>query len=44
MIETAGLAILFGWLIFAALLCLLAFFILRRPADPVRKPGRREQP
>ncbi|HEU5270451.1 MAG TPA: hypothetical protein VFU36_11060 [Jatrophihabitans sp.] len=43
MIQTGGLAILLGWLLFAALLCVLAFFVLRRPADPVRKPGRRDQ-
>jgi hypothetical protein len=35
MIETGGLAILFGWLLFGALLCVLAFVILRSP-----KPDR----
>lgn len=43
MIDTGGLAILLGWLIFAVLLGVLAFFVLRRPADPVNKPGRRDQ-
>ena len=34
MIETGGLAILFGWLIFAALLCVLGFFVLRKSSGP----------
>jgi hypothetical protein len=29
MIETGGLAILFAWLIFGGLLCVLAFVVLR---------------
>ena len=33
MIETDGLAILYAWLLFAALLCALAFVILRKSAD-----------
>jgi hypothetical protein len=45
MIETGGLAILFAWLIFAGLLSLLAYFILRTPADPVSEAERRpDQP
>jgi hypothetical protein len=35
MIQTGGLAILLAWLIFAALLYLLGFFVLRTPGDPV---------
>jgi hypothetical protein len=42
MIETDGLAILYSWLIFAGLLCILAFVVLRssanrRSADPTKK-------
>jgi hypothetical protein len=35
MIQTGGLAILYAWLIFAALLASLAHFVLRKPTDPV---------
>jgi hypothetical protein len=40
MTQTGGLAILFAWLIFTALLGLLAFFVLRTPADPVSEATR----
>jgi len=32
--DTGGLAILFAWLIFAALLATLAFFVLHRTRPP----------
>jgi hypothetical protein len=34
MTETGGLAVLFAWLIFAALLAMLAFFLLRPSSNP----------
>jgi hypothetical protein len=34
MIENGGLAILFGWLLFGGLLCVLAFLILHRSGGP----------
>jgi hypothetical protein len=34
MTDTGGLAILFAWLIFAAILAVLAFFVLRPSNDP----------
>jgi hypothetical protein len=34
MTETGGLALLFAWLIFAALLAVLAFFVLRPASNP----------
>jgi hypothetical protein len=40
MIQTGGLAILFAWLILTALLALLAYFVLRAPADPVSEATR----
>jgi hypothetical protein len=42
MTETGGLAVLFAWLIFAALLAVLAFFLLRPVSDPDDEAG--EQP
>ncbi len=34
MTETGGLAVLFAWLIFAALLAVLAFFLLGPASNP----------
>jgi hypothetical protein len=42
MIETQGLAILYGWLIFGGLLCVLAFVVLRSHAD--RSGSTADQP
>ena len=41
MIETGGLAILFGWLIFGGLLCVLAFIILHNSAEAANGPPRK---
>jgi len=41
MTQTEGLAVLFAWLIFAALLCLLGFFVLRTPHDVTEESKRR---
>jgi hypothetical protein len=39
--DTGGLAILFAWLIFAALLATLAFFLLRPSGEPDDEVERR---
>jgi hypothetical protein len=39
MTETGGLAVLFAWLIFAALLAVLAFFVLRPASNPDDEAG-----
>jgi hypothetical protein len=41
MTQTGGLALLFAWLIFAALLTVLGYVVLRSPADPVSEATRR---
>jgi hypothetical protein len=41
MTQTGGLAVLFGWLIFGALLALLAWFVLRHPPDEMAEARRR---
>jgi hypothetical protein len=40
-IQTGGLAILFAWLIFAGLLSVLGFLVLRTRADPHSEAQRR---
>jgi hypothetical protein len=41
MTDTGGLAVLFAWLIFAALLGVLALFVLRPASDPDDEAERR---
>ncbi len=42
MTETGGLAVLFAWLIFAALLGVLAFFVLRPASGSPDEEAQRE--
>jgi hypothetical protein len=40
MTDTGGLAVLYGWLIFAFLLAVLAFLVLRRSTGPDEEAQR----
>jgi hypothetical protein len=46
MTQTGGLVILFAWLIFAGLLTILAYLLLRHEQDPLQdltRPGQDDQ-
>ena len=46
MTQTGGLVILYAWLIFAGLLAILAYLLLRHEQDPLQdlsRPGPDEQ-
>jgi hypothetical protein len=46
MTQTGGLVILFAWLIFAGLLAILAYLLLRHEQDPLQdltRPGQDDQ-
>jgi hypothetical protein len=43
MTQTGGLVILFAWLIFAGLLAILAYLLLRHEQDPLQDLTRRDQ-
>jgi hypothetical protein len=41
MIQTQGLVLVYAWLIFAGLLSVLAYLVLRSPRDPASEATRR---
>jgi hypothetical protein len=46
MTQTGGLVVLFAWLIFAGLLAVLAYLLLRHEQDPLQdlaRPGQDDQ-
>lgn len=43
MTQTGGLIVLFAWLIFAGLLAVLAYLLLRHEQDPLQDLNRRDQ-
>jgi hypothetical protein len=43
MTQTGGLVILFAWLIFAGLLTILAYLLLRHEQDPLQDLTRPDQ-
>jgi hypothetical protein len=46
MTQTGGLVVLFAWLIFAGLLTVLAYLLLRHEQDPLQdltRPGQDDQ-
>jgi hypothetical protein len=46
MTQTGGLVILYAWLIFAGLLTILAYLLLRHEQDPLQdldRPGQDDQ-